>query len=166
MMVKLKSNLFVGPVDMFANFWHFICIGKLCHHLFRNDDLESTTKVLTVMTSIRKVSIHTIKIQASLRIDNSSLVVLAFVFNEMPRYFLYSYYSDVILGAMASHITSLRIVYSTFYSGADQRKHQSFASLAFVCGEFTGEFPSRMASNGENVSIWWRHHILTDWDAA
>ena len=32
---------------------------------------------------------------------------------------------------MASQITSLKIVYSTIYSGADQRKHQSSASLAF-----------------------------------
>ena len=31
-------------------------------------------------------------------------------------------------------ITSLTIVYSTVYSGADQRKHQSSASLAFVWG--------------------------------
>ena len=23
----------------------------------------------------------------------------------------------------------------------------------------TGEFPAQMASNGENVSIWWRHHV-------
>ena len=36
--------------------------------------------------------------------------------------------------AMASQITSLTIVYSTVYSGADQRKHQSSASLAFVRG--------------------------------
>ena len=42
------------------------------------------------------------------------------------------HYSDVIMGAMASGITSLTIVYSNVYSGADQRKHQSFASLAFV----------------------------------
>ena len=45
-----------------------------------------------------------------------------------------SQYSDVIMGAMASQITSLTIVYSTVYSGADQRKHQSSASLAFVRG--------------------------------
>ena len=37
-------------------------------------------------------------------------------------------------GAMASQITSLTIVYSIVYSGADQRKHQSFASLIFVRG--------------------------------
>ena len=34
----------------------------------------------------------------------------------------------------ASQITSLVIVYSTIYSGADQRKHQSSVSLAFVRG--------------------------------
>ena len=43
-------------------------------------------------------------------------------------------YSGVIMGAMASQITSLKIVYSTVYSGADQRKHQSSESLAFVRG--------------------------------
>ena len=36
------------------------------------------------------------------------------------------------MSAMASQINSLMIVYSTVYSGADQRQHQSFASLAFV----------------------------------
>ena len=35
---------------------------------------------------------------------------------------------------MASQITSLTVVYSTVYSDADQRKHQSSASLAFVWG--------------------------------
>ena len=25
----------------------------------------------------------------------------------------------------------------------------------------TGEFPAQRASNAENVSIWWRHHIMT-----
>ena len=44
------------------------------------------------------------------------------------------HYSDVIIGTMASQITSLMIVYSTGYSGADQRKHQSSPSLAFVRG--------------------------------
>ena len=43
-------------------------------------------------------------------------------------------YGDVIMGTKASQITSLTIVYSTFYWGADQRKHQSSASLAFVRG--------------------------------
>ena len=38
------------------------------------------------------------------------------------------------MSPMASQITSLTIVYSTVYSGTDQRKHQSSASLAFVRG--------------------------------
>ena len=62
---------------------------------------------------------------------------------------------------IASQITSLTIVYSTVYSDADQRKHQSPASLAFVWGiHRSGEFPAQMASNAENVSIWWRHHDI------
>ena len=36
------------------------------------------------------------------------------------------------MGAIASQITTLTTVYSTVYSDADQRKHQSSASLAFV----------------------------------
>ena len=46
--------------------------------------------------------------------------------------FLAVHYCDVIMGVVASQITSLTIVYSTVYSDADQKKHQSSASLAFV----------------------------------
>ena len=55
------------------------------------------------------------------------------------------HYDDVIMGAMASQITSLTIVYSTVYSGADQSKHQSSASLAFVWGIHRGpvNFPHK-----------------------
>ena len=62
------------------------------------------------------------------------------------------------MSKIASQITSLTIVYSTVYSDPDQTKHQSSASLAFV-REIHGEFPAQMASNAENVSIWWRHHV-------
>ena len=48
------------------------------------------------------------------------------------------HYDDVIMGAIASLITSLTIIYSTVYSDADQRKHQSSASLAFVWGIHRG----------------------------
>ena len=41
-------------------------------------------------------------------------------------------YNNVIMGVISSQITSLTIVYSIVYSDADQRKHQSSASLAFV----------------------------------
>ena len=44
------------------------------------------------------------------------------------------HYNGVTMSAVSSQITGLTIVYSTVYSGADQRKHQSSASLAFVWG--------------------------------
>ena len=53
------------------------------------------------------------------------------------------HYSDLIMGTIASQITSLTIVYSTVYSDADQRKHQSSASLAFVRGIHWGAVNSQ-----------------------
>ena len=59
---------------------------------------------------------------------NQSSLVLSFdeKINKLKRY------GDVTMGVIASQITSLTIVYSSVYSDADQRKHQSSASLAFV----------------------------------
>ena len=51
---------------------------------------------------------------------------------------IWDHYGDAIMDAIASHITSLTIVYSAVYSGADQIKHQSSASLAFVRGIHRG----------------------------
>ena len=65
------------------------------------------------------------------------------------------------MGAMASQISSLTIVCSTVDSGVDQSKHQSSASVAFVRGIHRLPVNSpQMASNAENVSIWWRHHVF------
>ena len=43
-----------------------------------------------------------------------------------------NHYNDVIMSTMASQTTGVSIVYLTISSGTDERKHQSFASLAFV----------------------------------
>ena len=85
-------------------------------------------------------------------------LLISFSANALHAWF---HYNDVIMGTMASQITSVAIVYSTVYSGADQRKHKSSASLAFCVGNSlgNGEFPAQMASNAESVSIWWRHHV-------
>ena len=66
------------------------------------------------------------------------------------------------MSAMASQITGVSIVYSTVFSGTDQRKHQSSALLAICAGNtpVTGEFSAQRASNAEDVSIWWRHHEI------
>ena len=55
-------------------------------------------------------------------------------------------YSNVVMSAMASQITGVSIVYSTVRSGADQRTHQSFASLAFMRGIHI--LPSPIAAGG------------------
>ena len=72
------------------------------------------------------------------------------------------HYNDVTMSKVASQITSLTIVYSTVYSGPDQTKHQSSASLAFVRGIHRGPVnsPHKWPVNAEDVSIWWRHHEL------
>ena len=46
----------------------------------------------------------------------------------------FPHYGDVIMSATAPQVTSLTIVCSTVYSGVDQRKHQTSASLVFVTG--------------------------------
>ena len=55
------------------------------------------------------------------------------ILNNM-RVNAFKHYSDVIMSTMSYQITSLPIVYSIVYSGVDQRKHQSSASLVFVRG--------------------------------
>ena len=55
---------------------------------------------------------------------------LTSILTQMPLH----QYRDVIMGVMASQITSLTIACSTVYSGEGKRKHQSSASLAFVGG--------------------------------
>ena len=75
------------------------------------------------------------------------------------------------MGAIASLITSLTNVYSTVHSGADQRKHQSCAPLAFVRGIHRGPVNSPhkwpvtrkmfpiddviMDNSAQDLSLWW-----------
>ena len=65
------------------------------------------------------------------RIDGTKLISLV---PFIPRFSESKHYGDIIMSAMASQLTSLTIVYSNVYSGADQRNHQSSASPAFVRG--------------------------------
>ena len=57
------------------------------------------------------------------------------------------YYNDVIMGAMASKISSLTIVCSTVYSAADQRKHQKVRVPGLCAGNSRGpvNFPHKWA---------------------
>ena len=68
----------------------------------------------------------------NMKVDGTNFVDIR---SKLWMYIMVStHYRDVLMGAMASQITSLTMVYWTVYSGADQRKHQSSASLAFMRG--------------------------------
>ena len=99
--------------------------------------------------------------QMKIYTENLRFVMMPTMSSWVAPQFVIAHYIDVIMGAIASQITSLTIVYSTVYWVVDQRKRQSSASLAFVRWNprVTGEFPTLRASNVENVSIWWRHHV-------
>ena len=71
------------------------------------------------------------------------------------HFIMTSHYSDVIMSAISSQITCASTVCLIVCSGAARWKHQSSASLASVV---TGGFSSQMASDAENISMWWRHH--------
>ena len=60
------------------------------------------------------------------------------------------------MSAMAYQITSLTIVYSAVYSGANQRKTSKLRVTGLCEGNSpaTGEFSAQRASNAENGSIW------------
>ena len=82
------------------------------------------------------------------------------------------HYCDAIMGRVASQITSLTIVYTTVYSDADQSKHQSSASLAFVWGihrdrwiprtkgQLRGKCFHLMTSSWFCMEQIWKHVIL------
>ena len=79
------------------------------------------------------------------------------------------HYNDVITSAMASQITGATIVYSTVCPGADQRNHQSSASLAIVSGIHRS--PVNSPHKGPvtrkcfHLMTWWRHHADYRYDA-
>ena len=66
-------------------------------------------------------------------------------------------------GAIASQITSFTIVYSLnrlFRRRSKKTSKLRVTGLIAGNSPVTGEFPAQMASYAENVSIWWRHHVL------
>ena len=69
-------------------------------------------------------------------------------------------YDDVIMSAMASNHQPHYCLLNRLF-----RRRSKKTSKLRVTGRFvgnspvTGEFPAKMASKAENVSIWWRHHV-------
>ena len=107
--------------------------------LYRRDvqELKKTTPFCSVVQGTR---LHTFAIAWC-------------IYKISCAWMLTPHYSDVIMSAMKSQITGVSSVCSTVCWGADQTKLLRSASLA-------GGFPSHEASNAENVSVWWRHHVM------
>ena len=80
---------------------------------------------------------------------------------------MHCHYNDVIMSSIASQITSLTIFYSAVYSGTDQRKHQSPASLAFTGGihrwpvNSPHKWPvTRKRFPFDDIIMWWYLRML------
>ena len=133
-----------------------MCVSRSCRCFPGRNSLTRHDTLFNIHMQWLKSAINRLIWRHKDKYSNASLQVTLSTVRLCPQY------SDVIIGAMAFQITSLTIVYSTVYTGADQIKHQSFAPLAFVRGnsQVTGEIPAQMASNAENVSIWWYHHVV------
>ena len=67
------------------------------------------------------------------------------------------HYGDVIVGTMVSQITSLNRLLK-FRCRSKKTVKLLVTGLCVGNSPVTGEFSTQMASNAENVSIWWRHH--------
>ena len=79
---------------------------------------------------------------------------------------LWTHYKDVIMGEMASQITSLTIVYRLFRRRSKKTSKLRVTGLCEGNSPVTGEFPAQMASNMNNVPIWWHYHVIILWQGA
>ena len=79
---------------------------------------------------------------------------------DRSKGYITAHYSDVMMGAMASQITSLGLLIQPFIQVQIKQNIKVLHHWP-LCGEFTGDrwIPAQMASNAENVYTWWRHHI-------
>ena len=110
---------------------YFECLVQECS--------KSIAKALGLLQSCTKPSILSALWIMMVWCFSAKASIFDYVPDIVPMHFqLFMHYYEVIMGTKASQITSLAIVYSTVYSGADQRKHQSSASLAFVWGIHRG----------------------------
>ena len=81
---------------------------------------------------------------------------------EQGKFMSIFHYSDFIMSMMASQITSISMVCSTvlFRHRSKKTSKLHVTSLCEGNSPVTSEFPSQRASNGENVSVWWCHHVV------
>ena len=113
-----------------------IFLGKRRHLARRGDDISSrdariSTRGCPKLQRLDKPGCPKLRKDARIWIKMSEWEITDLI-----------HYSDIIIGAIASQITSLTIVYSTVFSDADKKTHQSAVSLAFVRGIDRGQVNS------------------------
>ena len=110
---------------------HFWTQDPICMPLTWN-----AIKISTVNLSLhsRRWWHHNLSLFVSDNMGKSREFLINIIFTVDELHPNSCHYNDVIIKAMASQVTSITSAYSTVYSGADQRKHQSTASLTFVRG--------------------------------
>ena len=126
--------------------WHRLCQGLLSGYRWCNVTVHVSCGHLWMLYSryhikpFGELRVHFVltSLRSTLAMNLLCLSEARARQSKCMRGGLVSHYSGVVMGAIASQITSLTIVYSTIYSDADQRKHQSSASLAFVRGIHRG----------------------------
>ena len=111
---------------------------------------------------IDKRYIITIDFRDSISTLKSILTIYILALLYILGWYMTTHYWDVIMGAMASQITSLN--YDCLLNRSFRRRSKKTSKLRVtgLCAgnsPMTGEFPAQMDSNAESVSIWWRHHF-------
>ena len=141
-------------------------VGTLLHfYTLTNYHLEYELNTIVNTFALYRIrSIFFIKSSKQQRVNSNFSIVWVIYHLAFCIVFEWEYhYSDVMMRAMASQITGVPIVSSTVCS----RRRSKKTSKLRVTGlsELTGECPQQKASNGENVTIWWRHHVLESTDS-
>ena len=124
------------PNRNLANISHLSSKQKFSQHITSINTVTVPARCLTWVLARHPVPLVPDLLGACppLRLSSSEAPLQLCPVNHQRILTLEKHYSDAIMNVMASQITSLTIVYSTVYSGANQRKHQSSASLAFGRG--------------------------------
>ena len=112
--ITVVSRFCISNILIYLNQWTeprpHACIGYgFLHRFVRSDDRKYSCMVYKLLTYKHCTSKHAVGLRVV-------------------------HYNDVIMTTIVSQITSLTVVYSIVNSDANQRKHQSSASLAFVWG--------------------------------
>ena len=140
----VKSLTHCGPVTLFGD----IDFGQ---HWLRwwlvAWRIQSITRANTDLSSVRSSDIHLRAISPEIPQTSALKIISKFVHLKFP-----SHYNNLIMGVMASQITSLTVVYSTVYS---RRRSKKTSKLRWPVNS-----PHKGPVTWKN-SIWWRHHEIS-----